>query len=56
MSEPSADWIEDCLRWCGKVLTGKHAHWCPHWDYLPIDETTPEWPCPCSASDGEQRG
>jgi hypothetical protein len=34
------------------VLTGKHAHWCPDWDYLPIDETTPEWPCPCSASDG----
>ena len=56
MTEPSADWIEDCLRWRGKVLTGKHTHWCPHWDYLPIDETTPEWPCPCSASDGEQRG
>jgi hypothetical protein len=50
--EPSADWTEDCLRWRGKVLTGKHAHWCPDWDYLPIDETTPEWPCPCSASDG----
>lgn len=51
MTEPSQDWKDDCLRWRGKVLTGKHGHWCPDWDYLPIDETTPEWPCPCSASD-----
>jgi len=52
MAEPSADWIEDSMRWRGKVLTGKHAHWCPDWDFLPIDETCPEWPCPCSESDG----
>lgn len=48
----SAEWQEDCLRWRGKVLTGRYGHWCPDWDYLPVDETTPEWPCPCSASDG----
>lgn len=54
MSEPedfreSPDWIADCLRWRGKVLTGKFAHWCFDWDGLPIDETTPEWPCACAA-------
>lgn len=48
----SDEWREDSLRWRGKVLTGQHGHWCPDWDYLPIDETCPEWPCPCSASDG----
>lgn len=41
------DWEEDCLRWRGKILTGKYAHWCLDWDGLPIDETTPEWPCVC---------
>jgi hypothetical protein len=48
MPEPSQDWIDDCLRWRGKVLTGKYAHWCHEWDSLPVDETTPEWPtCTC---------
>lgn len=42
MTEPSKDWIEDCLEVCGKVLTGGKAHWCPDWDFLPIDETCPE--------------
>jgi len=36
---PSADWIEDCMHWHGKVLTGNNAHWCPEWDDLPIDDT-----------------
>jgi hypothetical protein len=44
----SPDWVKDCYRWRGEVLLGQHAHWCPDWDYLPIDETTPEWPCPCA--------
>ena len=44
---PSPDWIEDCMRWRGRVLTGKHAHWCHDWDCLPIDETTDEFPCAC---------
>lgn len=35
----SRDWIEDCEHHHGKVLTGKYAHWCPDFDYLPIDET-----------------
>lgn len=52
MTKPSQDWIDDSLRWRGAVLTGKHAHWCPDWDYLPIDETTPEWPCQCIWPEG----
>ena len=31
-----------------RVLTGKYRHWCDDWDGLPIDETTPEWPCVCA--------
>jgi hypothetical protein len=47
MSEREADRIEaewgaDCMRWHNRVLVGNRAHWCPDWDYLPIDETTPE--------------
>lgn len=44
---PSQDWIDDCMKWRGEVLTGKYAHWCWDWDGLPIDETTQEWPCAC---------
>ena len=40
-------WEEDSLRERGRILTGKYGHWCPDWDYLTIDETCPEWPCPC---------
>jgi hypothetical protein len=47
MTTKLTDWEEDCLRWRGCVLTGKHSHWCPDWDYLPIDETCEEWPCVC---------
>ena len=43
----SENWVRDCKHWRGKVLTGKHSHWCPDWDYLPIDETTDEFDC-CS--------
>ena len=48
MINPSQDWIEDCIRWRGKVLTGKHAHWCFDYDQLPVDETCDEWPCSCA--------
>ena len=46
--ESSPEWIEDCMKWRGKVLTGKESHWCYGWDGLPVDETTPEWPCECA--------
>lgn len=47
MSEPSQDFIEDCMKYRGRLLTGKYRHWCPDWDFLPIDETCPEFPCGC---------
>jgi hypothetical protein len=48
MSEPDDNkfrWVEDCMRWRGKVLDGKYAHWCYDWDGLPVDETTDEFEC-----------
>ena len=47
MSEPSREFIEDCMHWRGRILRGDYAHWCPEWDGLPIDETCSEWPCEC---------
>lgn len=41
------EWVIDCLRWRGDELMGKYCHWCFDWDGLPVDETTPEWPCGC---------
>lgn len=36
------EWEEDCLHWWGRKLTGEKKHFCPDWDYLPIDETCDE--------------
>lgn len=47
------DWIKDCQHWRRRTLTGRYAHWCFEWDGLPVDETTPEWPCGCFEWDGE---
>lgn len=49
----SQDWIDDCLKYWGRVLTGKHAHWCADWDFLPIDETTEVEFSGCSCIDDE---
>jgi hypothetical protein len=38
----SEQWIEDCMHWRGRVLTGEKAHWCRDWDGLPVDETCDE--------------
>lgn len=54
MSQPNiftGDWILDCDKWRGRLLTGGAAHWCPEWDDLPVDETCFEWPCRCSFAD-----
>jgi hypothetical protein len=41
----------DCLQMHGKVLTGEKAHYCPEFDYLPIDETRHEFQyCTCEWS------
>jgi hypothetical protein len=42
------DWVKDCQRWHGVVLTGNFQHWCPDWDFLPIDDTCEEFAaCTC---------
>ena len=39
---------EDCLKTYGVILNGKCAHYCPEWDFMPIDETVPEFEaCNC---------
>lgn len=39
---------EDCMHHYGKVLTGEFRHFCPEFDYLPIDETVFEFQfCDC---------
>lgn len=52
----SKEWIEDCLKWRGRVLTGKFGHWCYDWDGLPVDETSSEWPCNCKILTNEILG
>ena len=45
-------WAEDCHRWHGHNLTGNHQHYCPDWDYLPIDDTCMEFEaCSCKKDD-----
>ena len=39
------DWESECLAFYGRVLTGRHKHWCPDWDFLPVDETCREFEC-----------
>lgn len=56
MIDPSPEFIEDCIRWRGRVLRGHYAHWCPEWDDLPIDETCSEWPCECGFEEWKDKG
>lgn len=43
-----SEWDLECIVYHGRVLTGKHRHWCSDWDDLPIDETCDEWEtCAC---------
>ena len=48
---------QECIHHHGKVLTGKFKHWCPDFDYLPIDETCFEFQfCLCDfGSDMEEK-
>lgn len=46
------DWKQDCMRWHGRELTGEQGHWCPDWDFLPIDKTCKEFEsCMCGVRD-----
>jgi hypothetical protein len=45
-------WMDDCLRWHGRVLTGGFRHYCPDWDFLPIDASVAEFgACTCPLPD-----
>jgi len=49
---------KECIRWYGEKLTGNYAHYCPDWDYLPIDDTCVEFQsCTChgNKSNGERK-
>lgn len=42
-------WARDCFRWHDRYLTGQKRHYCPDWDFLPIDETCMEFEaCTCN--------
>lgn len=49
--EFSQEWKDECLKYYGRVLTGKFAHWCWDWDQLPIDETCREFEVCCCYKD-----
>ena len=56
LAERKREWREDCLAVYGCILTGAKAHRCPDWDFLPIDETTPEMDaCLCFTEEDETR-
>lgn len=42
MDELDPEWVAECIKWRGVVLTGKKAHYCYDLDSLPVDETTSE--------------
>ena len=48
------DFEQDCLHFYGKMLEGKYKHYCPDFDYLPIDETCFEYQfCKCEFENEE---
>jgi hypothetical protein len=49
------DFEQDCMHFYGKVLEGIHKHYCPDFDYLPIDETCFEYQfCLCDKTEESQ--
>jgi hypothetical protein len=32
-------WVKECMFFHGRVLEGEKSHYCPEWDFMPIDET-----------------
>ena len=32
-------WARDCDFYHGRLLSGEKRHYCPEWDFMPIDET-----------------
>jgi hypothetical protein len=49
-------WLEECLRWRGKLLDGQFRHICDDWDGLPVDETCDEFAvCSCVYADWDNQ-
>jgi hypothetical protein len=43
---------DDFVHWHGRTCQGAFGHWCPDWDFLPIDEFCQECAsCGCFAND-----
>lgn len=41
-----------CMEMYGELLTGNYKHFCPEFDYLPIDDTCSEFEyCICKFTD-----
>jgi hypothetical protein len=49
--KPTQEFIDDYIRWHGKLdegqVIGEHWHWCYDWDLLPIDEHCVEYNSCC---------
>ena len=43
IARDNPEWVADCMKWRGEVLTGEKSHWCDDWDGLPMDETCGEY-------------
>ena len=50
MTDLERDW----KRWPANVPMGKLAHYCRDWDFLPVDEHSPEFEC-CLCFTREER-
>ena len=51
------EWDTECLRWWSRRLTGGFQHYCPDWDFLPIDDTVGEFrACTCRKIDDAKEG
>ena len=44
---------QESMYFHGRILTGTHKHFCPDFDYFPIDETCSEYHqfCTCEVTD-----
>lgn len=46
---------QDCIAIYGKPLKGVYKHYCVEWDFLPIDETLPEFEaCLCHVKEEDE--
>ena len=51
-AKPVEEWMKECQRWHGRVLTSAFRHYCPDWDFLPIDTSLDEFgACTCEYPD-----